>query len=69
MNNFAENNLYVADTVRTFFWVSIVTVLIGWGALSSEAMALDLQMLGLRGGISDHRNKEDFTQYDGFATM
>lgn len=54
--------------VRIFFSVSIVTFLVGWGALFSEAMALDLQILGLRGGISDHRNKEDFTQYEGFAT-
>ena len=54
--------------VRTFFWATIVTILIVWGFLSSEAMALDLQMLGLRGGISDHRNEEDFTQYEGFAT-
>jgi hypothetical protein len=53
--------------VRTFFWTTIVAVLIGWGSLCSEAMALELQMLGLRGGISDHRNKEDFNQYEGFA--
>jgi len=53
--------------MRTFFWATIVAVLIGWGALCSEAMALELQMLGLRGGISDHRNKEDFNQYEGFA--
>ena len=54
--------------VKTLFWATIVTVLIGGGALSSEVMALDLQMLGLRGGISDHRNEEDFTQYECFAT-
>jgi hypothetical protein len=53
--------------VRTFFWATMVAVLIGWGALGSEAMALELQMLGLRGGISDHRNKEEFNQYEGFA--
>ena len=54
--------------VRTLFWALIVTVLIGWGAFYSDARALDLQMLGLRGGISDNRNEEDFTQYEGFAT-
>ena len=53
--------------VRTLFWATIVTVLIGGGALSSGVMALDLQMLGFRGGISDHRNEEDFTQYESFA--
>jgi hypothetical protein len=31
-------------------------------------MAFDLKVLGFRGGISDHRNEEDFTQYEGFAT-
>ena len=53
--------------MRTLFWATIVTVLIGWGVFSSDVLALDWQMLGLRGGISDNRNDEDFTQYEGSA--
>jgi hypothetical protein len=52
---------------RTLFRVSLVAVLIGWLGFSCPAVALDLQMLGLRGGISDHRNDEDFRQYEAFA--
>ncbi len=54
--------------MRIFFSATIVTVLMGWSALFTEAMALDLQSLGLRAGISDNRNDEDFTQYEGFGT-
>ena len=53
--------------VRTLFCTLLVTVLIGWGVFSSEVLALDWQMLGLRVGISDQGNEEDFTQYEGFA--
>jgi hypothetical protein len=54
--------------LKTLFCAIIMMVQIGWGCLSSDAIAFDLKMLGLRGGISDHRNEEDFTQYEGFAT-
>lgn len=54
--------------VRALFWAPIVTVLIGWGVFSSDVTALEWQMLGLRVGISDQGNDEDFTQYEGFAT-
>ena len=45
----------------------LVVALIGWFGFSSPAIALDLQMLGLRLGISDHLNDEDFKQYEAFA--
>jgi hypothetical protein len=60
--------LYGLGMLRTLFWAPIVTVLLVWGVFSSVVLALDCQMLGLRGGISDNRNDEDFTQYEGFAT-
>jgi hypothetical protein len=41
--------------------------LIGWLVFSSHALALDVHMLGLRGGISDHHNDEDFRQYEASA--
>ena len=44
-----------------------MAVLIGWFIFSPPAIAMDLQMLGLRGGISDHRNDEDFKQYEAFG--
>ena len=53
--------------VRTLFWALIITVLIVWGVFSSDVLALDWRMLGLRSGISDNHNDEDFVQYDGFA--
>ena len=52
---------------RPLFWVPLAAVLIGWSVFSSPAIALDLHMLGLRGGISDHRNDEDFQQYEVFG--
>lgn len=42
-------------------------MLIGWTVFFSEAFALDWQMLGLRAGISDNRNEEDFKQYEAFG--
>jgi hypothetical protein len=52
---------------RILIWTPIVTVLIGWSVFSSDVPAFDRQMLGLRHGISDNRNDEDFKQYEGFA--
>ena len=43
-------------------------VQIGWGSLFPDVIASDLKVIGIRGGISDNRNDEDFTQYEGFAT-
>jgi hypothetical protein len=53
--------------VRILFWTPIVALLIGWAVFSSDVLAFDRQMLGLRAGISDNRNDEDFEQYEGFA--
>ena len=44
-----------------------MALLIGWAVFSSDVLAFDRQMLGLRAGISDNRNDEDFEQYEGFA--
>ena len=45
-----------------------MTALLVWGGFSSAVLASDWQMIGLRGGISNNRNDEDFKQYEGFAT-
>lgn len=54
--------------LRIIFRALIATVLIVSGVFSSDVLALDWRMFGLRGGISDNRNDEVFQQYDGFAT-
>jgi len=59
--------LYEVGIVRTIFWTLIAAVLIVWGVLSSDVLALDARMFGFRGRISDNHNDEDFEQYDGFA--
>ena len=52
---------------RPLLVVSLVVVLIGWLGFSCPAIALDRRMLGLRAGISDNRNDEDFRQYEAFG--
>ena len=54
--------------VRILFWAPIVTVVLVWGAFSSDVLGIDWQTIGLRGGISNNSNEEDFKQYEGFAT-
>ena len=53
---------------RPLLRMPLVAMLIGWFVFLSPAIAFDLNMLGLRGGLSDHRNDEDFRQYEAFAT-
>ena len=55
--------------MRTLFRTPLVALLIGWAVFSSDVLALDWQMIGLRGGISDNRNDEDFRQCEGFASL
>ena len=62
-----SEKLYGVGRVRIIIWAPIVTVLIGWSVFSSDVPAFDWQMLGLRGGVSDNRNNEDFKQVEGFA--
>ncbi|UCD78448.1 MAG: acyloxyacyl hydrolase [Desulfobacterales bacterium] len=53
--------------VRTLLWTLAAALLISWAVFSSDILGLDWQMLGLRGGVSDNRNEEDFKQYEGVA--
>lgn len=53
--------------VRTLLRTLAAALLISWALFSSDVAAFDRQMLGLRGGISDNRNNEDFRQYEAFA--
>ena len=47
--------------VRILFWAPIVTVLLVWGAFSSDVLGIDWQTIGLRGGISNNRNEENLS--------
>jgi hypothetical protein len=40
----------VFGILKTLFFVTIVIIQIGWGSLSSEVIASDLNMLGVRAG-------------------
>jgi hypothetical protein len=62
-----NDKLQELGIVQTLFRTPLVALLIGWAVFSSDVLALDWQMLGLRGGVSDNRNDEDFKQYEGFA--
>lgn len=42
-------------------------VVAGWLIFASTVVASDWRMLGLRAGISDNRNEEDFRQYEASA--
>jgi hypothetical protein len=53
--------------LRILFWTPILTILFGGGVFSSDILAVDWRVLGLRAGISDNRNEEDFKQFEAFA--
>jgi hypothetical protein len=55
--------------VRDVLGTLAAVLLIGWAPFSADVQALDWQMLGLRGGISDKRNNEDFRQYEAFTAL
>ena len=42
--------------------------MIVWINIPSGTLAFDLKVLGVRGGVSDHRNQETFYQYEAFLT-
>jgi len=52
---------------QKFFAIAMAATLITCGAFTSDLLASEWQMIGLRAGISDNHNDEDFTQYEGFA--
>jgi hypothetical protein len=45
-------------------WMSAAAVLVGWMLFAPAIEASGWRMLGLRAGISDNRNEEDFRQYE-----
>ena len=55
--------------VRTLLRAPAAALLTSLALLSADAPAFDRQMFGLRGGISDKRNHEDFRQYEAFAAL
>ena len=52
-----------------FIRICAAAVLIGWVLFASAVVASDWRLLGLRAGISDNRNDEDFRQYEAIAAI
>jgi len=50
------------------YWMILVFALIGIVPQHMSANEVAWRSIGLRGGMNDHRNNEDFNQYEGFAT-
>ena len=50
------------------YWMILVFVLISFAPQPVSGYDMDWKSIGLRAGMSDHRNDEDFKQYEGFAT-
>ena len=46
----------------------ILILMVLWINFPSGISAFNLKVLGVRGGISDHRNQDTFYQYEGFLT-
>ena len=49
-------------------WMILTIVLISIASQTGYSKDTDWRTIGLRGGISDNRNDEDFQQYEGFVT-
>jgi lipid A 3-O-deacylase len=49
-------------------WIILLFVLIGFLSPPFCASQVTWRSAGLRGGVNDHRNDENFEQYEGFAT-
>jgi len=56
------------DMLLRFSWIFSVFVLISIVPQSLSGSEIEWRSIGLRGGINDHRNDEDFKQYEGFST-
>jgi hypothetical protein len=50
------------------YWIILVSVLISFVPQPLSADEIAWRSVGLRGGINDNRNAENFEQYEGFAT-
>jgi hypothetical protein len=64
MNNIFYNKVPMMPKTQR---ITVVVLIICWIYIPSKSPAVDLKVLGLRGGISDNRNDEDFRQFEGFA--
>lgn len=51
-----------------FFWMILVFVLIGFAPRPLCGDEIVWRSIGLRGGVDDNRNDEDYKQYEGFAS-
>ena len=50
------------------YWMILVLLLISIVTQPAAGNEISWRSIGLRGGVNDHRNDEDFEQYEGFST-
>ena len=50
------------------YWMILVLLLISIVTQPAAGNEIGWRSIGLRGGVNDHRNDEDFEQYEGFST-
>jgi hypothetical protein len=50
------------------YWVPLVLVFIGFAPHPLWGGGISWRSIGLRGGVNDNRNDENFEQYEGFTT-
>ncbi len=50
------------------YWMILVFVLISLATQPVSGNEIVWRSIGLRGGVNDSRNDEDFEQYEGFST-
>jgi hypothetical protein len=50
-----------------FFWISLLLQFVSLATRLSAGNEIVRQSMGLKGGVNDHRNDEDFKQYEVFA--
>jgi hypothetical protein len=61
-NQLTRKNLNLPNIPR----IAVAVLMICWVFSPDMGLALDLTTIGVRGGISDGRNDEDFQQYEAF---
>jgi len=57
-----------ADMLLKYRWILLLFALLCVMPPALRGSEIEWRSIGLRGGINDHRNDEDFQQYEGFAT-
>lgn len=55
------------NMLKKFYWVFLVAVFIGFVTQPLRGGEIAWRSMGLRGGVNDNRNEEDFEQYESFV--